>query len=65
MKDDLVSNFDLVIGLRMGYGCKPSLTVEGSQVICDFGSIKLMSIVEDHYGGDAKESDDVSPDEFS
>jgi len=65
MKDDLVSSFGLAIGLRVGDGGKSSLTAEGVQLICDFGSIKLTPIIENHCAGDAKASDDVSPDEFS
>jgi len=64
MKDDLVGGLSLSIGLRMSSGHESGLAAEGTQIVYDLDSVKLEAIVEDHYIGDTKVSDDILLDEF-
>jgi len=65
MEDNLVGSFGLAGGLEMSDSGESGLALEGTQVFCDFGGVKLPPVVENHYTRDAKAGDDILPNKLS
>jgi len=59
MEDNLVGNFNLAVGLSMSDSSKLGLPLEGSQIICDLGGVKVPSIIENQWARDTKAGDDI------